>query len=446
MTSHYRTEKDSLGEMEIPENAYYGIHSLRAANNFHITGVNISVYPELISSLAIIKSACAYGNYKTGKLSKEIYHAIETACNLVAAGKYNDQFIVDVIQGGAGTSTNMNANEVIANVALEVLGEKKGNYDIVSPLDHLNLSQSTNDVYPTAIKLCILSEYGNLVEAIKNIAGSFKKKSEEFKNVLKMGRTQLQDAVPMTLGQEFHAFSSNIMEDVSRLEHNAELLKEINIGATAIGTGINTSKKYTEFAVEKMSDLAKYKLKLCPDLIEATSDTGVFITFSSALKRTAVKLSKISNDLRLLSSGPIAGLNEINLPPVQAGSSIMPGKVNPVIPEVVNQVAFQVIGNDLAVTVAAEAGQMQLNAFEPVIARNIMQSLRMLKSAICTLDEKCVKGITANKEVCASYCEKHPGMATALTTYIGYTKSAELAKSSKLAKLPANTKLTYLHF
>jgi len=424
----YRIESDFLGDLKIPSEAYYGIHTQRAIDNFPIAEVAISVYPNIVIAYAMVKQACARANNQLGLLDDDIYHPIVAACERIINGEFHDQFVVEIIQGGAGTSTNMNANEVIANVALEIIGKEKGDYDTISPLDHVNMSQSTNDTYPTALLVGFLKEYDPLLEAIKSLSDAFYAKGREFVDVIKMGRTQLQDAVPMTLGQEFSAFGDTLLLDIDRLNEMSELFLEINLGATAIGTGVNSHPDYPKLAVEALAELSGLPLVVDPHTIEATSDTSAFVSFSSVLKRLAIKLSKISNDLRLLSSGPIAGFNEINLPAVQAGSSMMPGKVNPVIPEAVNQTAFQVIGNDLVISLAAEGGQLQLNAFEPVLAVNILRSLRYMTNAIVMLRTKCVEGITANAEVCEKYVETSPGIATFFTPQLGYKESARIAK------------------
>ena len=427
----FRTEHDLIGDLNIPDNVYYGVQTLRAVDNFDISSIALKNFPEFIKSLAYVKKACAYSNFKLGYLSQEIHDAIAQACDEVIAGTFNSEFVVDMVQGGAGTSTNMNANEVIANRASEILGHKKGSY-VVHPNNHVNLSQSTNDAYPTSIRLATLFTIPHLVKEIKLLKHALSEKSREFSDVIKMGRTQLQDAVPMTLGQEFSAFAETLSEEIDRLNDISKLFKEVNLGGTAIGTGINADPDFGQIATEALSDFSGFDFKLAKNLIEATPDTGAFITFSSTLKRTAVKLSKICNDLRLLSSGPRTGLNEINLPPVQPGSSIMPGKVNPVIPEVVNQVAFQVIGNDLTVTMASEAGQLQLNVMEPIIVFNIFQSIKMLKNAMRTLTTKCINGITANKEHCEHLVTQSIGLVTALNPYIGYENSTSIAKEALL--------------
>jgi aspartate ammonia-lyase len=398
--------------------------------NYDITGITLSHYPNLIKALAMVKKAAALANRKLGDLDSEIADAVCSACDEIIAGNLHNQFVVDMIQGGAGTSTNMNANEVIANRALEILGHSRGEYKFVHPNNHVNMAQSTNDAYPTALRLATLLSYEDLTNAMKKLAYELKQKAVEFSDVIKMGRTQLQDAVPMTLGQEFEGFRVTVKEDIQRIKDCASFFREINLGATAIGTGITSKPEYASLAVEELSNISGLELVRAENLVEATSDMGAFVLFSGVLKRVAVKISKICNDLRLLSSGPRTGFNEINLPPMAPGSSIMPGKVNPVIPEVVNQVAFQVIGSDLTVTIAAEAGQLQLNVMEPVIAFNIIQSLKMLTQAINTLTERCIKGITANKEVCRHYVENSIGIVTALNPHIGYENSTRIAKKA----------------
>lgn len=422
-----RKEYDLIGEREIPGNSYYGIQTLRAIENFNISSNNLSDYPLFIYALADVKQAAALANKDLGLLDEKVANAIVSACEAVKEGKFNDQFIVDMVQGGAGTSTNMNANEVIANVALEILGHKKGDYKHCHPNNHVNLSQSTNDAYPTALKIALYRSFDALEVALIDLIKSFKKKGREFAEIIKMGRTQLQDAVPMTLGQEFEAFGVNLSEEITRIHQNKKLLLEINMGATAIGTGINADPDYTRLCTDHLAKITGLKVKAAGNLIEATSDTGVFIMNSSVLKRLAVKLSKISSDLRLLSSGPRAGINEINLPPMQPGSSIMPGKVNPVIPEVVNQIAFRVIGNDLTVTLGSEAGQLQLNVMEPVIAYSLLENIDLLVNGIKTLNEKCIKGITANAERCEELVLNSIGIITALNPYLGYENSTKIA-------------------
>ena len=426
----FRTESDLLGELKVPVNAYYGAQTQRAIDNFKISGQTLSSYPRMIKALAYVKKGAAKTNYELGLLDENLYFKIMDACDEVASGKYNDQFPIDMIQGGAGTSVNMNANEVIANVVLEKLGKEKGDYQFCSPNDHINLSQSTNDAYPTAIKLALLMQNDMLVEKLQKTVAAFRAKGKEFSDVIKMGRTQLQDAVPMTMGQEFEAFAATLEEDISKLNSNANLFVEINMGATAIGTGLNAPVGYSALCAKNLAKISGYNIVSAPDLVEATPDTGSYVIYSSAMKRLAVKLSKICNDLRLLSSGPRAGLFEINLPPMQPGSSIMPGKVNPVIPEVVNQVCYKVIGNDLTVTFAAEAGQLQLNVMEPVLCHAIMENIHFLSNALDTLREKCVVGITANKEVCLNLVKHSIGIVTALNPYIGYKNSTEIAKEA----------------
>ena len=425
-----RREKDLLGERDVPADRYFGIQTLRAVENFAITGISIAQYPNLINALAAVKHAAALANRDLDLLDAEVADAIIKAAEHIRSGALHSEFVVDVIQGGAGTSTNMNANEVIANLALEFMGRPKGDYEYVHPNNHVNLSQSTNDVYPTALRIATHWAIQDLQHEMARLSEAFAEKAREFHDIVKMGRTQLQDAVPMTLGQEFKAFSVTIGEDIDRLREAESLIREINMGATAIGTGINTDPRYAELVRKHLSEVTGLELVTSPDLVEATSDTGAFVQLSGILKRIAVKLSKVCNDLRLLSSGPRAGLNEINLPPQQPGSSIMPGKVNPVIPEVVNQVCFQVIGNDLTVTLAAEAGQLQLNVFEPVIAFNLFQSVDMLTRACRTLRERCVTGITANREHIRQLLERSIGVVTALVPYIGYERATAVAREA----------------
>ncbi|WP_194764224.1 aspartate ammonia-lyase [Microbacterium sp. UFMG61] len=427
-----RTETDSLGSMEIPADAYWGIHTARADANFPITKRPISVYPDLVIALAMVKQASARANREIGVLDPSRADLIDRAAQRVIDGEFHDQFTVGVIQGGAGTSTNMNANEVITNIALEMAGREKGDYAYLSPIDHTNRSQSTNDVYPTAVKIGLSLTLRSLLEELDLLRISFLHKSHEFHDVLKVGRTQLQDAVPMTLGQEFHGFATTLGYDHTRLTENASLMFEINMGATAIGTGITTHIDYAPSVLKHLREITQLDLVTAGDLVEATSDTGSFMSFSSTLKRNAMKLSKICNDLRLLSSGPQAGFGEINLPAMQAGSSIMPGKVNPVIPEVVNQVAFAVAGADMTVTMAAEAGQLQLNAFEPVIAHSIFQSITWMRQAMWTLRVNCVDGITANRDRLGAMVGASVGVITALTPFIGYAAAAALAKTALL--------------
>jgi len=427
MTQPVRIEHDLLGERAVPAHAYYGVHTLRALENFPITGTPISIYPDLVMALACVKQAAAIANAELGLLDEQRATAIRLACEEVREGRLFDEFVVDVIQGGAGTSSNMNANEVICNRALELLGKAKGEYQHLHPLDHVNLSQSTNDVYPTAVKLALQFGIQRLLQDMALLRGAFHAKAAEFGDVLKVGRTQLQDAVPMTLGQEFSTYAVMLGEDEQRLAEAAHLIREINLGATAIGTGINAHPDYARLVTERLTELTKVSFMVSPNLIEATQDAGSFVQLSGVLKRVAVKLSKTCNDLRLLSSGPRAGIGEIALPAVQAGSSIMPGKVNPVIPEVVNQIAFEVIGNDITVTLAAEAGQLQLNAFEPIIAHSLFKSLSHLASGCRTLNERCVKGIRADAARARRLLDESTALVTALTPVLGYARCAEIA-------------------
>ncbi len=422
-----RVEHDLLGDRAVPDNAYYGVHTLRALENFPISDTPISIYPALIRALACIKQAAAMANNELGLLDDERAGFIVRACEEVREGRLHGQFVVDVIQGGAGTSTNMNANEVICNRALELMGRSRGDYAALHPIDHVNMSQSTNDVYPTAIKLAAWFDIAGLIEAMETLRGAFADKALEFADVLKMGRTQLQDAVPMTLGQEFTTYATMLGEDQKRLREAADLIREINLGATAIGTGITAHPDYAALVCRRLSEVSGVQLITAPDLIEATQDCGGFVQLSGVLKRVAVKLSKTCSDLRLLSSGPRAGLNEIDLPAMQAGSSIMPGKVNPVIPEVVNQIAYEVIGNDVTITYAAEAGQLQLNAFEPIIAHSLFKSITHLRNGCLTLAERCVRGITANRERLRAMVENSIGIVTALNPYIGYANASAVA-------------------
>jgi aspartate ammonia-lyase len=426
----YRIEHDLLGDRQVPADAYYGVHTLRAVENFPITGNPISIYPDLIRALACIKQAAALANHQLGLLDKEKTDVIVRACEEIRAGKLHEQFVVDVIQGGAGTSTNMNANEVIANRALEHMGHQRGEYRYLHPNEHVNMSQSTNDVYPTSLKVAGWFGIFQLIDAMAVLRRAFEEKAEEFKDVLKMGRTQLQDAVPMTLGQEFSTYAVMLGEDEERLKEAVLLIREINLGATAIGTGINAHPDYADLVCRRLTEITGIPLITAPNLVEATQDCGAFVQVSGVLKRVAVKLSKTCNDLRLLSSGPRAGFGEINLPPMQAGSSIMPGKVNPVIPEVVNQIAFEVIGNDVTVSFAAEGGQLQLNAFEPIIAHSLFKSVNHLRNGCLTLAERCVKGITANREHLRSLVENSIGVVTALNPYIGYANATEVAQEA----------------
>ncbi|MDF0528501.1 aspartate ammonia-lyase [Tsukamurella sp. 8F] len=422
-----RSEHDLLGDMEVPVDVLWGVHTARAVENFPITGRTIGAYPELVSALAVVKQAAARANADLGLLDAERASAIDRAAAEIRAGAHADQFVVDVMQGGAGTSTNFNANEVVCNRALEILGRPRGDYAYLHPADHVNLGQSTNDVYPTALRLAALTGCDRLDLALQGLIGAIAAKASEFDDVVKIGRTQLQDAVPMTLGQEFRGFAVTLGEERARLADAAALLHEINMGATAIGTRLNAPDGYVDAVREHLGELTGRPLVTSFDLIEATCDTGAFVNLSSVLKRLAVKLSKMCNDLRLLSSGPRAGLAEINLPAVQAGSSIMPGKVNPVIPEVVTQVCYAVIGNDVTVTMAAEAGQLQLNAFEPVIARCLFDGMAELTAACETLGARCIRGITANTEALAAQVQTSIGLATALNPHIGYAAASSVA-------------------
>jgi len=415
-----RKEHDFLGELDIPDHLYYGIQTYRAKENFNITGIPISREQRFIKALGYVKKAAALANRDCGVLTPEITEAICFGCDELIAGKYQDQFVSDLIQGGAGTSCNMNANEVIANLGLEFMGKKKGDYDFLHPNNHVNCSQSTNDAYPTAFRLALYMKMTDYLKILKDLEDAFRKKGVEFKDVLKMGRTQLQDAVPMTLGQEFHAFATTISEDITRLQEAQKLILEVNMGATAIGTRVNAPEAYPELCVEYLAKESGIEVTLAPDLIEATGDTGAYMQIMGTLKRNAVKISKICNDLRLLSSGPRTGFNEINLPPRQPGSSIMPGKVNPVIPEVVNQSCYYVIGQDLTVTMAAEAGQLQLNVMEPIIAFAMFTSFEYLGNAIISLVDKCVLGITANEAHCAAMVMNSIGIVTQLNPIFGY--------------------------
>jgi aspartate ammonia-lyase len=425
-----RRERDLLGERDVPEDAMYGVQTLRALENFPITGIPLREFPRLIEALAAVKEAAALANVELGLLDAGIGEAIARVAREIRTGQHHEHFVVDMIQGGAGTSTNMNANEVIANRALELLGKVRGEYATVHPNSHVNLSQSTNDVYPTAVKIALHNAIEELRAAMRDLVGAFLAKGGEFSAFIKMGRTQLQDAVPMTLGQEFTAFGHTMQEDVDRLGEAQALIREINMGATAIGTRINTPEGYADAVCRHLSRITGLSLITAPDLVEATADTGAFVQLSGVLKRCAVKLSKICNDLRLLSSGPRTGLGEINLPPMQPGSSIMPGKVNPVIPEVVNQVCFDVIGGDVTVTLAAEAGQLQLNVFEPVIAYRLLRSIETLKNGCIVLRQRCVEGITANPGRMRLFVEQSIGIVTALVPAIGYDNATSVAKEA----------------
>lgn len=426
----FRKESDLIGELSVPEQAYYGVQTQRAIQNFNISKQYLSSFPYFIKALGYVKKAAAEANFELGILDEKLYKAIDQASDDVILGKFDNEFPLDMIQGGAGTSINMNINEVIANRALELMGYQKGDYKHCSPNDHVNYAQSTNDAYPTAIKIAIFLMNQQFEKQLSRTANAFREKGNEFSDVVKMGRTQLQDAVPMTLGQEFEAFARSLENEISELFRNAEQLLTINMGGTAIGTGLNAPLNYKEKCTANLAKITELPITLAQDLIEATPDTSAYVGYSSALKRVALKLSKICNDLRLLSSGPKAGLNEINLPAVQPGSSIMPGKVNPVIPEVANQVCFRVIGNDLTVSFAAEAGQLQLNVMEPVLSFSIMESIQLLGNALDTLTDKCVKGITANRENCKNMVKNSIGIVTALNPYIGYKNSTKIAKEA----------------
>lgn len=425
-----RRERDLLGERDVPDEYFYGIQTLRALENFNITGVTLNFYPVLVQSLAMVKMAAAKANHDLGLLSSTLSNAIIRACSEIINGKYIYHFVVDMMQGGAGTSTNMNANEVIANRALEILGHEKGQYRYCHPNNHVNMSQSTNDTYPTAVKIALVRSNEGLVHVLTELIQAFRQKANQFTHVIKMGRTQLQDAVPMTLGQAFEAYAVTLEEEIQRLNENVRLFFEVNMGGTAIGTGINAEPGYGARVIHHLREITGYEIVPAPNLVEATQDTGAFVMYSSAVKRLAVKLSKICNDLRLLSSGPRAGINEINLPPMQPGSTIMPGKVNPVIPEVVNQIAYKVIGNDLTVTMAAEAGQLELNVMEPVMVFSLFESIEMLKNGMETLNHRCIKGITANEKRCRELVENSIGLVTALVPYIGYEEAGRIASEA----------------
>ncbi len=428
---HTRTEHDLLGDRKVPVDAYWGIHTLRAMENFPISGHLINDVPELICAMVRVKKASMMANVDLGALPADIAVAIGWACDQVLEeGRCLDQFPIDQFQGGAGTSLNMNTNEVLANLALEHLGHPKGTYDVVNPNDHVNRSQSTNDAYPTGLRLATDELLNELIDEVENLVASFADKGVEFRDIVKMGRTQLQDAVPMTLGGEFTAFAVTLEQELRHLRAACDLILEVNLGATAIGTGVNTPDGYAELAVEKLVEVTGRPCKLAPNLIEATSDTGAYVLVSASLKRLSVKLSKTCNDLRLLSSGPRAGLHEINLPQRAAGSSIMPAKVNPIIPEVVNQVCFKVMGNDVCIGMAAEAGQLQLNVMEPVIAEALFESLNLLRHACHTLRVHCIDGITANAEVCLGYVTNSIGLVTYLNDYIGHRAGDEIGREA----------------
>lgn len=425
-----RLEHDLLGNKEVPDYAYFGIQTMRAQENFHITGVPLHKYPELIHAFAYVKKAAAQANFECERINKDQKQAIQLACDELLSGKLHQQFTLDMLQGGAGTSTNMNANEVIANRALEHLGFNRGEYQHCHPNNHVNASQSTNDTYPTALNLAMYQASKNLCTELQQLVSAFEQKASEFGHILKMGRTQLQDAVPMTLGQEFNAFAKTLNNEINSLKVGRESLKGINMGGTAIGTGINTPEGYGEKVVHYLKAYSDVDVYLSEDLVEATQSTQSFVLYSNVIKSLAIKLSKICNDLRLLASGPRAGIGEISLPAMQPGSSIMPGKVNPVIPEVVNQVCYKVIGNDLTVTMAAEAGQLQLNVMEPVILQSILESVHMLINASSTLRINCIDGITANEQQCQLYLEKSIGIVTAVVPVLGYETATALAKEA----------------
>ena len=442
MTEYMRLESDSIGEMEVPGEAYYGVQALRANENFPITGNSLN--PDFIKNMARIKRAAAITNMRAGRLKPEIANAIESACNEVVCGMFASEFIVDGIQGGAGTSANMNMNEVVANRAIEMLCGKKGDYSIVHPNDHVNMAQSTNDVIPTAGKLTVLDLLKKLEKSLKKLDSALYKKADEFDGVIKIGRTQLEDAVPMRLGQSFHAYATMIERDIDRIAKAKKEMYTVNMGATAIGTGINTSEYYFDHIVPTLAKVSGYPLVQADDLFDATENLDGFVRVSSCLKACAVNLSKMCNDLRILASGPKAGFGEITLPAMQNGSSIMPDKVNPVIPEVVSQVAFHIIGHDVTITMAAEAGQMELNAFEPVVFYNLFDSITTLTHAVDTLTDNCIIGITANEERCQKLLDASVGITTALCPYIGYKKAASLAKESLRTGIPVK-KLVLKH-
>ena len=429
-TEKFRVESDLLGELKVPADALYGVQTQRAINNYHISCTKMRDYPDYVIAIAYVKLAAVQTNNALGVINDEITAAISQACREIIDGKWHENFPVDMMQGGAGTSVNMNANEVIANRALEIMGHEKGDYQYCYPNDHCNCGQSTNDVFPTTIRLALIRMNKSLVASLTGLISALRYKGNEFKDVIKMGRTQLQDAVPITSGQEFNAYANNLEEEILNLDRNVKLLHEINMGGTAIGTGLNAVPGFAELCAANLSKLTGEPFTAASDLVEATPDTGAYVSYSSALKRLAVKLSKICNDLRLMASGPCCGLHEINLPPKAPGSSIMPGKVNPVIPEVVNQVCFKVIGNDTTVSFAAEAGQLQLNVMEPVITESLIESLTWLRNAIDTLTEECILGITVNKEHCYEMVKNSIGIVTALNPYIGYKTSTKVAKEA----------------
>ena len=425
-----RTESDLLGSVEVPCDVLYGVQTLRGLENFPISTFRLDQYPLFVNGLAVVKLGAAIANHDLGLLTDEQFEAISQACREIMDGKFHEYFPVDMIQGGAGTTTNMNANEVIANRALEIMGHERGEYQYCSPNDHVNCSQSTNDAYPSAIHIGLYATHLKLMQHYKELIAAFMRKAEEFAGIIKMGRTQLEDAVPMTLGQTFHGFASILEAEIENLDHAAREFLTINMGATAIGTGICAVPGYAERCTKAIAEITGWDIRLAGDLVGVTSDTSCMVGYAAAMKRVATKMNKICNDLRLLSSGPRTGLNEINLPPMQPGSSIMPGKVNPVIPEVVNQIAYKVIGNDLTVTMAAEAGQLELNVMEPIIVYSILESIVMMENGMNTLREKCILGITANKERCRDMVYHSIGLVTALNPYLGYETSTELAKEA----------------
>lgn len=432
--AEFRTEFDSIGEIKVPAEAYYGAQTVRGKNNFYITGYKLS--PLFIDSMAMVKKAAAKANYEAGVITKKVSDAMIKAADEIIAGKMHDQFITDVIQGGAGTTMNMNINEVIANRANEILGGKKGTYDLVHPNDHVNYCQSTNDVIPTTGKLTGLKMTLDLIKSLENLYNAFMEKSVEFDGVIKMGRTHLQDAIPIRLGQEFKAYARPIKRDISRIKSVLEDFRYVNMGATAVGTGLNADKNYVENVVKSLSEVSGEELFQSTDLVDGTRNLDVFVWMSSAIKICCTNLSKTANDLRLMASGPTAGFNEINLPQMQPGSSIMPGKVNPVILEVMNQVCFQVFGNDVSITKAAEAGQLELNVFEPVLFFNLFQTLEIVKNGVDTLVENCIKGITANEDRCKSMVDNSIGILTALNPHIGYKNASDIAKQSLKEGVP----------
>lgn len=423
-----RKEHDSIGSKEVPKDAYYGVQTARASENFRIT--NLKVHPALIENLALVKKAAARVNRDVGILENDKAFAIITAAEEIVEGSFKDQFIVDAVQGGAGTSINMNMNEVLANRAIEILGQEKGNYELVHPNNHVNMGQSTNDVIPTAVRITMIKLLQESLIELENFKDALMDKSEEFDDVIKMGRTQLQDAVPIRLGQEFKAYADAIKRDIRRIAETIDDLRVINLGATAVGTGLNADLAYVENVTYELSEISGLELSQAEDLVDATQNVDALVEVSSALKTCAVNLSKIANDLRLLSSGPRTGFNEINLPAVQPGSSIMPGKVNPVIPEVVNQIAFQIIGNDTTINMAAEAGQLELNVMMPILIFDLIQSVEMLKNGAKTFTEKCITGITANRERCKAMVDNSVGIITAINPHVGYEVAARIAKEA----------------